>query len=161
MKCQLFICLVVLLITIVNAKPVAVDRRGLIKDTVHKTIKTIKKLLFHGKATFFNPEKEGGAQGACGPWADVNSQIVALNGDQYGDMSQKSEWCGKKVKICYEDKCTIATVTDACPTCDHGCLDLTPAVWGQLESDYNKGIIPISWAEYYGLDEGDEDDEST
>lgn len=120
MKCQLFICLVVLLITIVNAKPVAVDRRGLIKDTVHKTIKTIKKLLFHGKATFFNPEKEGGAQGACGPWADVNSQIVALNGDQYGDMSQKSEWCGKKVKICYEDKCTIATVTDACPTCDHG-----------------------------------------
>lgn len=35
-------------------------------------------------------------------------------------MNKKSHWCGKRLKICHKSKCTIATVTDACPTCDHG-----------------------------------------
>lgn len=35
-------------------------------------------------------------------------------------MSKKSKWCGKKLKICYEKKCTVATVTDACPGCKKG-----------------------------------------
>lgn len=35
-------------------------------------------------------------------------------------MSKKSQWCGKKLKICYKSKCTIATVTDACPGCNKG-----------------------------------------
>ncbi|KAG2238075.1 hypothetical protein BDF21DRAFT_372615 [Thamnidium elegans] len=160
MKCQLLICLVALFITIASAIPV--DKRGLLGDTVHHAVGAINRLLFHGIGTFFDPVNEGGAQGACGPYADVDSQIVAMNGDQYGDMSKKSSWCGKRVKICYEKKCTIATVTDACPTCDHGCLDLTPAVWGQLERDTNKGIIPISWGEYLeDSGDSDEDDERT
>ncbi|KAG2198898.1 uncharacterized protein EV154DRAFT_552085 [Mucor mucedo] len=158
MKCQILICLVVLWMTVVNAKPV--KKRGLLGDTVGHAVNTITRLLFHGRGTFFDPEREGGSQGACGPFADENSQIVAMNADQYGDMSRKSHWCGKRVKICYEKKCTVATVTDACPGCDHGCLDLTPAVWGQLESDTRKGIIPISWGEYMGED-SDEEDETT
>jgi hypothetical protein len=43
-------------------------------------------------------------------------------------------------------------------------LDLTPAVWGQLESDYKKGVIPIEWRLADGEELGngdDEDDEST
>lgn len=118
MKCQFLICLVVLFITITSAKPV--KKRGLLGNTVGNAVNTISRLLFHGRGTFFDPEREGGSQGACGPFADENSQIVAMNADQYGDMSKKSHWCGKRVKICYEKKCTIATVTDACPGCDHG-----------------------------------------
>jgi hypothetical protein len=41
-------------------------------------------------------------------------------------------------------------------------LDLTPAVWGQLEDDFNKGIIPIDWDVYDGDDndnDNDNDDE--
>lgn len=40
-----------------------------------------------------------------------------------------------------------------------GCLDLTPAVWGQLESDYNKGIIPIDWDVVDGDDDEDDDED--
>lgn len=121
MKFQLFIaCFIALIFALsIDAKPV--KKRGLLKD-VTNTVKKVTNLLFHGKGTFFNPAKEGGAQGACGPFADTHSQIVALNGAQYGDMSKKSKWCGKKLKICYNKKCTVATVTDACPTCDHGKL---------------------------------------
>ncbi|KAI8973831.1 hypothetical protein BDF20DRAFT_823751 [Mycotypha africana] len=139
--------------SLVAARPI--EERGI----AGKIVKTVKKLLFRGIGTFFDPVKEGGSQGACGPYADVHSQIVAMNAEQYGDMSKKSRWCGKKLKICSRKKCTIATVTDACPGCKRGCLDLTPAVWGQLESDYNKGVIPIEWHEYNGDD--DEDDERT
>ncbi|CAO3635870.1 unnamed protein product [Mucor fragilis] len=156
MKVQLlFTFLVVLFATIASAKPL--KARGLAGDLV----KTVKNLLHHGIGTFFDPESEGGSQGACGPYADENSQIVAMNAHQYGNLNKKSHWCGKKLKICHKTKCTIATVTDACPGCDNGCLDLTPAVWGQLESDYNKGIIPIDWDEWNGDDDEDEDDERT
>jgi len=180
MKVQfLFTLLVVLFATIASAKPL--KARGLAGDLV----KTVKNLLHHGIGTFFDPESEGGSQGACGPYADENSQIVAMNAHQYGNLNKKSHWCGKKLKICHKTKCTIATVTDACPGCDNGkyinndlhhaplqdtknarfyigCLDLTPAVWGQLESDYNKGVIPIAWDEWDGEDEdSDEDDERT
>lgn len=153
--CTLFLVLCITLST--SAKPV---KRGLLGNTLKGVTNTVKKLLFHGKGTFFDPPSEGGAQGACGPYADKDSQIVAMNGDQYGDMSKKSHWCGKRVKICYKSKCTVATVTDACPTCDHGCLDLTPAVWGQLEENTSIGVLPISWGEYDGDDEGGDDEDS-
>lgn len=118
MKLQfLFTLFLVFCITLTTAKPV---KRGLLGNTLKGVTNTVKKLLFHGKGTFFDPPTEGGAQGACGPYADETSQIVAMNGDQYGDMSKKSHWCGKRVRICYKSKCTVATVTDACPTCDHG-----------------------------------------
>ncbi|KAI7902197.1 RlpA-like double-psi beta-barrel-protein domain-containing protein-containing protein [Cokeromyces recurvatus] len=151
MKIQFLISyFMVFLFAFTSARPLT--ERGLAGNIVN----TVKKLLHHGIGTFFDPESEGGAQGACGPYADENSQIVAMNAVQYGNLNKKSHWCGKKLKICSKGKCTIATVTDACPACKKGCLDLTPAVWGQLESDYNKGIIPIEWDIYDG-----EDDEST
>jgi hypothetical protein len=72
MKIQsLFTCLVVLF-TVTTAKPV--ERRGIAGDIVD----TVNKLLHHGIGTFFDPESEGGSQGACGPFADENSQIVAM-----------------------------------------------------------------------------------
>lgn len=120
MKCQLLVtCFIVLCLAIsTNAKPI--ERRGLLGNTLKKVTNTVKKLLYSGRGTFFDPPTEGGSQGACGPYADENSQIVAMNADQYGDMNTKSHWCGKQVEICYKDKCTIATVTDACPGCSHG-----------------------------------------
>lgn len=40
-----------------------------------------------------------------------------------------------------------------------GCLDLTPAVWGQLEENTSIGVLPITWQEYKG-DGGNDDEES-
>lgn len=72
MKVQLLITCFMALFVFAFATPVI--ERGLAGDLV----KTVKNLLNHGIGTFFDPESEGGSQGACGPYADETSQIVAM-----------------------------------------------------------------------------------
>ncbi|KAI9266984.1 RlpA-like double-psi beta-barrel-protein domain-containing protein-containing protein [Sporodiniella umbellata] len=124
-----------------------VSERGL-KEKLLNTVHKVGDLLFKGRATIFDPVTEGGSQGACGPFSDKDSMIAAMNAKDYGDMSKKSHWCGKTLRIKYKEKMVKATVTDACPGCAKGCLDLTPAVWTKLETDTNIGIIDITWEEW-------------
>ncbi|KAI8142394.1 RlpA-like double-psi beta-barrel-protein domain-containing protein-containing protein, partial [Fennellomyces sp. T-0311] len=100
---------------------------------------------YHGTATWFVPKDEGGPYGACGPKEDSNSLIVALNHDQYGNMSAKSKWCGKKIRVEGEEGSIDVTINDACPGCSHGSLDLTPRVFKAIIGDMNKGVGPITW----------------
>ncbi|KAI8052704.1 RlpA-like double-psi beta-barrel-protein domain-containing protein-containing protein, partial [Thamnidium elegans] len=100
---------------------------------------------YTGTATWFKPASEGGSQGACGPEEDDDSYIVALNAPQYGNMSKKSSWCGKKVKITGPKGSVVAVVNDACPGCSHGDLDLTPILFKQVVGDMNIGVAKISW----------------
>ncbi|KAI9020747.1 RlpA-like double-psi beta-barrel-protein domain-containing protein-containing protein [Phycomyces nitens] len=99
---------------------------------------------FSGKATWFVPSKEGGSQGACGPNEADDAHIVALNHPQYGSLSGKSSWCGKKILITYGKKSVTATINDACPECAHGDLDLTPVLFAKL-GNLNTGILKIKW----------------
>ncbi|KAI8377361.1 RlpA-like double-psi beta-barrel-protein domain-containing protein-containing protein, partial [Blakeslea trispora] len=101
---------------------------------------------YRGGGTYFYPKTQGGPIGACGPYEDNNSQIVALNAAQYGPLNKRSDWCGKRIKICHHERCTIATITDACPKCHYGGLDLTPAVWDQLYGDRSRGVLDIVWS---------------
>jgi hypothetical protein len=75
MKIQFLITCLVVLFAIGTAKPV--ERRGL-GDTIKGTVKTVQNILNHGIGTFFDPVTEGGSQGACGPYANKASQIVAI-----------------------------------------------------------------------------------
>jgi expansin (peptidoglycan-binding protein) len=102
---------------------------------------------FTGTATWFKPATEGGPQGACGPDENDNSLIVALNAPQYGSMSQKSKWCGKKITITGPAGTAEATVNDACPGCSFGDLDLTPALFKKIVGDMTKGVGKITWSE--------------
>lgn len=102
---------------------------------------------FTGTATWFKPATEGGSQGACGPEEDDDSYIVALNAPQYGNMSKKSPWCGKKLRITGPKGTVDAIVNDACPGCDHGDLDLTPILFKQIVGDMNIGVAKITWHE--------------
>lgn len=121
-----------------------------------KSTKTTKKSsgdggsssgTYKGTATWFKPASEGGSQGACGPEEDDYSRIVALNAPQYGSMSKKSSWCGKKIRITGPTgKSTTATINDACPGCDHGDLDLTPVLFKEIIGDMNKGVGEITWS---------------
>ncbi|ORY99118.1 RlpA-like double-psi beta-barrel-protein domain-containing protein-containing protein [Syncephalastrum racemosum] len=99
---------------------------------------------FSGTGTWFIPSTEGGSEGACGGNNKDNAPIVAMNKEQYGDTSSKSQWCGKKLKITSGGKSTTATVTDACPECKKGDLDLTTAVFKKL-GDLDKGVLDITW----------------
>jgi expansin (peptidoglycan-binding protein) len=99
---------------------------------------------FSGSATWFVPSTEGGSTGACGGNEADNAMIVALNSKQYGDMSSKSKYCGQQVKITHAGKSVTATVSDACPECAFGDLDLTQKVFAALGS-LGTGVLDISW----------------
>ncbi|CEJ02998.1 hypothetical protein CU097_007495 [Rhizopus azygosporus] len=135
--CSFLLCILfALLATLASSQPVN-DKRGL---------GALVGSIIHGVATLFDPVREGGSQGACGPFATKHSHIVALNAHDYGDLNKKSHWCGKKIKIMYKERTTVATITDACPGCDAGCLDLTQAVWNELGEDPKVGRLKIKWA---------------
>ncbi|KAF7732866.1 hypothetical protein EC973_000142 [Apophysomyces ossiformis] len=103
--------------------------------------------VYTGRATFFHPATEGGAQGSCGPFANDNSLIVALNRPQYGDEDSKSKWCGKKVRVTGAEGSMVVTITDVCPNCKHGDLDLTPRVFREVVGPFKQGVGKISWQE--------------
>ncbi|KAI8975583.1 RlpA-like double-psi beta-barrel-protein domain-containing protein-containing protein [Mycotypha africana] len=101
---------------------------------------------YTGTATWFSPEKNGGNYGACwGEWIDDDSEIVALNGDQYGDMDGNSKWCGKRVQINGPHGTVTAKIMDACPGCGWGDLDLTPTLFKRVVGDLDKGVGEIKW----------------
>ncbi|OAV89517.1 hypothetical protein PTTG_04128 [Puccinia triticina 1-1 BBBD Race 1] len=92
---------------------------------------------FSGHATYFAP-----GTGACG---DTNSQsdfIVAMNQAQYEGGSP----CHKTVSIKNEatGKTVQAKVTDECPGCGFGSLDLSPSAF-QAIGNMEQGVLPISW----------------
>ncbi|KAI9013765.1 RlpA-like double-psi beta-barrel-protein domain-containing protein-containing protein [Phycomyces nitens] len=114
----------------------------------HTSVLEKRKTTYKGTATWFIPETEGGVWGACGPKESSSSKIVALNKSQYGNMSKKSKWCGKKIRITGPTgKSVTATINDACPGCKSGDLDLTPVLFKQIIGNMNKGVGKIKWVE--------------
>ncbi|KAI8880886.1 hypothetical protein K501DRAFT_190384 [Backusella circina FSU 941] len=100
---------------------------------------------YSGDATWFTPSINGGSMGACGDYEADDAAIVALNAPQYGSLSSKSSWCGKKIKITHNGKSVTATINDACPECGYGSLDLTPTLFSQLGSQ-DTGVLDITWS---------------
>lgn len=98
---------------------------------------------FEGEATYYTP-----GLGACG-WTNSDSDfIAALNVDQFnsfGSMSNGNPVCGKMVEISYNGGTPIQVeITDKCPGCAYGDLDLSPAAFSAL-ADQSLGRIDISW----------------
>ncbi|KAI8983048.1 hypothetical protein BDB01DRAFT_792204 [Pilobolus umbonatus] len=100
--------------------------------------------FFRGSGTFFHPVTEGGALGSCGFRANDQSRICAMNIKQFGMASRKSPWCFLQLRVQSGDRTTVCTVTDSCPGCSEGSLDMTPAVFSDLAPKV-KGKIPIEW----------------
>ncbi|EFP93821.1 uncharacterized protein PGTG_19856 [Puccinia graminis f. sp. tritici CRL 75-36-700-3] len=92
---------------------------------------------FSGQATWFNP-----ALGACGETNSESDMIVAMNQAQYAGGSP----CQKTVSIKNEatGKTVSAKVTDECPGCGFGSLDVSPSVFQAIGS-LDQGVLPISW----------------
>ena len=71
--------------------------------------------------------------------------IVALGGYWYGNMDSVSKYCNQKVRIEGPKGNTVeAVVRDACPPCDKGHIDVSPAVFGKL-GDFDDGILKVKW----------------
>ncbi|KAI8329540.1 RlpA-like double-psi beta-barrel-protein domain-containing protein-containing protein [Chlamydoabsidia padenii] len=128
MRSTSLLFVLMMFVTLIVAAPI--DKRG---------------STYSGTGTWFLPATEGGSTGACGPKEGNNSPIVALNAPQYGNMSKKSSWCGKKIKITGPKGSVTATVNDACPECKSGDLDLTPVLFKKVIGDMNIGVGKIKW----------------
>ncbi|CAD6574554.1 MAG: small nuclear ribonucleoprotein Sm D3 [Cyphobasidiales sp. Tagirdzhanova-0007] len=99
----------------------------------------LDKRSFYGQGTYFYP-----GQGACGWTATSKDHIAALNKDQYGDVSQESPHCGHYIWITNTQTgaSTRAQVQDACPGCNYGDLDLSPAAFDDLAPE-SQGVVQI------------------
>lgn len=128
------------LAVLLHHAPLTVSRPSSGLAHVHQESKTLQPRYsrYNGRATWFIPDT-----GACG---DVNSKsdyIVAMNYAQYNNGSP----CHKVVVIKNKanNRVVKAKVTDECPSCAYGSLDLSPAAFQAL-GDLDTGVLPISWS---------------
>jgi hypothetical protein len=96
---------------------------------------------FSGDGTFYSP-----GLGACGLTNSDTDFIAALNAPQFGSYPNPNNNpnCGKKALVHYNGKSVEVTITDKCPTCAFGSLDLSPIAFNEL-ADPAQGRIPITW----------------
>jgi hypothetical protein len=94
---------------------------------------------YSGRATYY-----AAGLGACGTYNSGSDFIVALNAAQYGNMGQRSSWCGKTIAITYNGNTQYATVQDACPSCPYGGLDMSEGLFKAFAST-SVGVFQMSW----------------
>ncbi|CDR98918.1 hypothetical protein [Sporisorium scitamineum] len=94
---------------------------------------------YSGRATFY-----AAGLGACGNYNSGSDFIVALNAAQYGNMGQRSSWCGKTIAITYNGNTQYAAVQDACPSCPYGGLDMSEGLFKAFASP-SVGVFYMSW----------------
>lgn len=83
-----------------------------------------------GDLTWFT---QNGVAGACGQVHSDNDFIAALDVAVYGDTGAQSSYCGKTIRITWQDKSVDVIVADACPTCDNASsVDLSQAAFQAL-----------------------------
>ncbi|KAF9452251.1 hypothetical protein P691DRAFT_772427 [Macrolepiota fuliginosa MF-IS2] len=85
----------------------------------------------------------GGAAGACGAVNSPGQHIVALNSAQYGS-GYPGPNCGKTIVMKIGNKQTTATITDECPGCPYGGLDLTTGLFSFFDS-LGVGVLSGDW----------------
>ncbi|CBQ67996.1 related to B2-aldehyde-forming enzyme [Sporisorium reilianum SRZ2] len=103
---------------------------------------------YSGRATYY-----AAGLGACGNYNSGSDFIVALNAAQYGNMGQRSSWCGRTIAITYNGNTQYATVQDACPSCPYGGLDMSEGLFKAFAST-NVGVFYMSWTAADGSDGG-------
>ncbi|KAI1088900.1 barwin-like endoglucanase [Rostrohypoxylon terebratum] len=98
-------------------------------------------LAFSGDMTYYTP-----GLGACGKTNTQADHIVAVSPAQYGNDANpnKAKVCGRKIKISYGGKSATATVTDKCPECLSGSIDVSPSVFKEL-APLAKGRVKVTW----------------
>lgn len=91
-----------------------------------------------GEGTYYNAD----GTGACSFDATTDLRVAAMNATDYGT----AEWCGACVEVSGPTGTVTVRITDECPGCAKGDLDLSPEAFGML-SPLSAGRIPITWHE--------------
>lgn len=99
--------------------------------------------LMKGDMTYFTPDV-----GACG-WPNNESDfIVAVSAELFqifgGGISNGNPVCGHRIRIHKNGKTAIAVISDECPPCKPGSLDMTPALFNFFENP-DVGRTSVEW----------------
>ncbi|KAI9310830.1 RlpA-like double-psi beta-barrel-protein domain-containing protein-containing protein, partial [Dichotomocladium elegans] len=96
---------------------------------------------YSGDGTWYNP-----GLGSCGITNTESDYIAAMNYQQMenGANPNNNPNCGRKVQIKGPDGVVTVTITDTCPTCAHGSIDLSPIAFEKIAS-LGDGRVPIHW----------------
>jgi len=100
----------------------------------------------HGRISYYVDAPTYNNPGSCGR-EYLYDYYVALNAGQLdGD---KSYYCGKCVKVVYNNKYLVGRISDRCPGCPHGGLDISPQMFdhfvGRSQRE-NVGVIQADWS---------------
>ncbi|KAJ2743605.1 hypothetical protein GGI20_003611 [Coemansia sp. BCRC 34301] len=97
---------------------------------------------FTGDGTYFSP-----GLGSCGRTNSDTDLIAAIPAPQYGTNANpnNAEVCGKCALVKGPKGQVKVTITDRCPVCKAGDLDLSPSAFEKI-GDFAAGRIPISWS---------------
>ncbi|EIN03661.1 hypothetical protein PUNSTDRAFT_109272 [Punctularia strigosozonata HHB-11173 SS5] len=95
----------------------------------------LTKRFINARFTFYET-----GLGACGKTNTDADFIVALNSQQYGSGGN----CFDMITITANGKTTQAQITDECPGCPYGGLDLSPGLFSFF-ADQSAGVIYGSW----------------
>lgn len=82
--------------------------------------------------------------GACGKINVASDFIVALNAPQFGE-GYPGPNCFKSITMSYGGKTTKATITDKCPECPFGGLDLSFGLFSFFAAPA-QGVIQGTWS---------------
>ncbi|KAI0709000.1 hypothetical protein C8Q76DRAFT_95981 [Earliella scabrosa] len=108
----------------------------------------LQKRFDNARYTFFAP-----GINACGSFDHEYDSIVALNIHQWEGGSN----CYKEITVSYEGRSAKARITDQCPTCPWGALDLSPSLFLKLvPGGFDQGVAYGSW--HFGGDGGHEEE---
>lgn len=99
---------------------------------------------YSGDITYYTP-----GTGSCGLVNSSSDPIVAISHvimEAAGVANpNKNPNCGRRVKITYGGVDTIATVTDTCPGCTEGSLDLTESLFYAVAPSGDGRVHDVSW----------------
>ena len=90
---------------------------------------------FEGEATYY----DANGTGACGFPASSDFMVAAINDEQYSKAN-----CGRCVSVTGPNGTVVVRITDKCPGCDFGDIDLSMTAFGKI-AKLSAGRIAITW----------------
>ncbi|KAF9033599.1 plant expansin [Panaeolus papilionaceus] len=98
-------------------------------------LNALEKRFDGARMTWFHP-----GLGSCGVFNTDADHVVALNAAQWDNRVH----CNQNVVISINGITTTAVITDLCPSCPFGGLDLSPGLF-QMFGSLDVGVLSGSW----------------
>ncbi|EPE09866.1 Barwin-related endoglucanase [Ophiostoma piceae UAMH 11346] len=98
---------------------------------------------FTGDLTYYNL-----GLGACGIDSsnqDWTQNVVALNDEQMGTLSNTNPYCGRTITISGNGKTTTGTILDKCMGCVWGDIDVSEKAFTEIFGSLDVGRGKVTW----------------